>query len=71
MKQEVARKHQKDVIKWALDDIVYHTEVTHYDKVDSVKGPPSEGCYIHGLFLEGAGWSKDQVALMEIGRAHV
>ena len=65
MKQEVARKHQKDIVKWALDDIVYHTEVTHYDKVDSVKGHPSEGCYIHGLFLEGASWSKDQVALME------
>ena len=65
MKQEVARKHQKDAVKWALDDIVYHTEVTHYDKVDSVKSPPSEGCYIHGLFLEGAGWSKDQTALME------
>ena len=27
MKQEVARKHQKDAVKWALDDIVYHTEV--------------------------------------------
>lgn len=65
MKQEVARRHQKDAIKWALDDIVYHTEVTHHDKVDSVKSPPTEGCYLHGLFLEGAGWSKDQTALME------
>lgn len=53
MKQEVARKHQKDAVKWALDDIVYHTEVTHYDKIDSVKSAPAEGCYIHGLFLEG------------------
>mmetsp|Transcript_15052 Transcript_15052/g.14432 ORF Transcript_15052/g.14432 Transcript_15052/m.14432 type:complete len:1794 (-) Transcript_15052:1278-6659(-) len=65
MKQEVARKHQKDAVKWALDDIVYHTEVTHYDKIDSVKSPPGEGCYIHGLFLEGASWSKDQTSLME------
>lgn len=65
MKQEVARRHQKETVKWALDDIVYHTEVTHYDKVDSVKAPPVEGCYIHGLSLEGAGWSKDQTALTE------
>ena len=65
MMQEVARRHQKEAVKWALDDIVYHTEVTHYDKVDSVKAPPVEGCYIHGLSLEGAGWSKDQTALTE------
>ena len=65
MKQEVARRHQKETVKWALDDIVYHTEVTHYDKVDSVKAPPVEGCYIYGLSLEGAGWSKDQTALTE------
>jgi dynein heavy chain, axonemal len=65
MKQEVARRHQRDAVKWALDDIVYHTEVTHFDRVDSVKAPPAEGCYIHGLFLEGAGWARDQTALTE------
>jgi dynein heavy chain len=65
MKQEVCRKHQKDAVKWALDDIIYHTEVTHYEKVDSVKSNPAEGCYIHGLFLEGAAWSKDQQMVVE------
>jgi len=60
MKQEVCRKHQKDSQKWALDDITYHTEVTHYDKVEQVKFGPAEGCYIHGLFLEGAAFAKDQ-----------
>ena len=65
MKQEVCRKHQKDAVKWALDDITYHTEVTHYEKVDSVKSNPAEGCYIHGLFLEGAAWSKDQQMIVE------
>jgi len=65
MKQEVCRRHQKDVTKWALDEIVYHTEVTHYDKVEQVKQPPPEGCYIHGLFLEGASWSKDQQIVIE------
>ena len=59
MKQEVCRKHQKDANKWALDDIVYHTEVLTTERVESVKSPASEGAFVHGLFLEGAGWSRD------------
>jgi dynein heavy chain len=65
MKQEVCRRHQKDANKWALDDIIYHTEVTHYEKVDHIKQGPPEGCYIHGLFLEGAAWSKENTMLCE------
>lgn len=67
MKQEVCRKHQKptDSVKWALDDIVYKTEVQHNERVESVKSPPQEGVYIHGLFLEGAGWLRDESALRE------
>jgi len=65
MKQEVCRKHQKDANKWALDDIIYHTEVTQYERVESVKSSPSEGAYIHGLFLEGGAWSRDGVQLVE------
>jgi dynein heavy chain len=52
-------------VKWALDDIMYHTEVTNYERIESVKSPPSEGCYIHGLFLEGVAWSKDHQILVE------
>lgn len=52
MKQEVCRAHKNQ--KWALDDLVYHTEVTSFDRVDQIKAPPSEGIYIHGLFLDGA-----------------
>eukprot|EP01033_Poteriospumella_lacustris_P002475 gene2475-1807_t len=63
MKQEVCRKHSKD--KWALDDIVYHTEVTNYERVESVKSSPAEGCYVHGLFLEGGAWSKEHQTLNE------
>jgi len=51
--------------KWALDDIIYHTEVTNYERIESVKNAPQEGCYIHGLFLEGGAWSKDQQMLVE------
>jgi len=65
MKQEVCRKHQKDTVKWALDDIMYHTEVTHYERIDSVKSLPPEGCYVHGLFLEGGAWSKEAQLIVE------
>jgi dynein heavy chain len=65
MKQEVCRRHQKDANKWALDDIVYRTEVMHMEKFEQVKQPPQEGCYIHGLFLEGAAWSKDHQQIWE------
>jgi dynein heavy chain len=65
MKQEVCRKHQKEAPKWALDDIAYHTEVTHYEKVDHVKQGPAEGAYIHGLFLEGGAWNTGDTMLKE------
>lgn len=38
MKQEVTRKHKAE--KWALDDVVYHTEVTSYERMEQVKGVP-------------------------------
>ena len=63
MKQEVTRKHKAE--KWALDDIVYHTEVTNFERIDQVKNPPAEGIYIHGLFLDGATWSRQEGNLVE------
>jgi dynein heavy chain len=55
MKQEVNRKHASD--KWALDDVVMTSEVTHPPKTfEALKDEPSEGVYIYGLFLEGCGW---------------
>jgi dynein heavy chain len=65
MKQEVCRKHQKDANKWALDDIVYHTEVTEKERVESVKAQPAEGAYIYGLWMEGAGWDRHGCQLQE------
>ncbi|XP_014253708.1 dynein heavy chain 8, axonemal isoform X2 [Cimex lectularius] len=51
MKQEVARAHKG----WALDFVSHHNSVLKVDK-DGLKNPPSEGVYVYGLFLEGAGW---------------
>jgi len=63
MKQEVTRKHKSQ--KWALDDVVYHTNVTNFERVDQVKNPPDEGIYIHGLSLDGAAWSRQEGNLVE------
>lgn len=63
MRQEVTRAHSMD--KWSLDDVVFHTEVTEFVKVDSVKKPPAEGVYIHGLFLDGCAWSKPENSIVE------
>jgi dynein heavy chain len=65
MKQEVTRKHKAD--KWALDDVVYHTEVTDYNGEHQVKSNPpnNEGIYIHGLYLDGGAWGKHEGHLIE------
>merc|ERR1711871_1868061 len=41
MRQEVTRRHQAD--KWALDEMVFHNEVTDHLQWEKVKKPPSEG----------------------------
>ncbi|KAJ8938536.1 hypothetical protein NQ318_016906 [Aromia moschata] len=60
MKQEVARAHQG----WALDEVTLFNDVTK-NYVDEINNGPSEGVYVHGLFLDGSGWDKKQARLAE------
>jgi dynein heavy chain len=60
MRQEVTRAHKG----WALDSVVLHNEVTRTYK-DDIANPPQEGVYIHGLYLDGAGWDRRGSRLIE------
>ncbi|XP_048155560.1 dynein axonemal heavy chain 8 [Corvus hawaiiensis] len=60
MKQEATRAH-KD---WALDKVAIHNDVLKLTR-EEITSPPSEGVYIYGLYLEGAGWDKRRSILVE------
>lgn len=57
---QVTRAHKG----WALDTVVLENDVTKMLKED-VSSPPSEGVYVHGLFLDGAGWDRRGCRLTE------
>jgi len=51
--------------KWPLDKSTFYTKVTHMLSEDEVTQPlnPGEGCYVTGLYLEGAGWDFENSCL--------
>jgi len=48
---------------WPLDRCTVYTQVTSYTSPDEVKEKPKEGCYVTGLFLEGASWNEETLML--------
>ncbi|XP_075704895.1 dynein axonemal heavy chain 8-like [Rhinoderma darwinii] len=60
MRQEVARAHKG----WALDSVTVHNVVLKQMR-EEITSPPTEGVFIHGLFLEGAGWDRRNSKLAE------
>ncbi|KAJ3342801.1 Dynein heavy chain 5, axonemal [Gonapodya sp. JEL0774] len=60
VRQEITRAHQG----WALDNVKLAPEVMKQMKED-ITAPPAEGVYIHGLFIEGAGWDRKNIRLTE------
>ncbi|XP_013102946.2 dynein axonemal heavy chain 8 [Stomoxys calcitrans] len=60
MKQEVARAHHG----WALDQVSMTNEVLKIG-IEDCKKPPKEGVFVHGLYLDGAGWDRKTSRLIE------
>uniref|UniRef100_A0A803VRN2 Dynein axonemal heavy chain 5 n=1 Tax=Ficedula albicollis TaxID=59894 RepID=A0A803VRN2_FICAL len=60
VRQEITRANKG----WALDSVVLCNEVTKWMK-DDITSPPSEGVYVYGLYLEGAGWDRRNMRLTE------
>ncbi|RLN86351.1 hypothetical protein BBJ28_00004571 [Nothophytophthora sp. Chile5] len=61
--QEATRAHASE--RWALDDVIYYSEVTDYERLEQIKQPPRDGVLVHGLLLDGAAWNRPDGTLVE------
>ncbi|XP_037304127.2 dynein axonemal heavy chain 8-like [Pungitius pungitius] len=60
MRQEVTRANKG----WALDSVTLTNKVLKHSQ-EEITASPREGVYVHGLYLEGAGWDKKNTHLIE------
>uniref|UniRef100_A0A8C3NCR8 Dynein-1, subspecies f n=1 Tax=Geospiza parvula TaxID=87175 RepID=A0A8C3NCR8_GEOPR len=51
--------------RWPLDHSTLYTEVTKYRKAEDITEGAAQGCYVSGLFLEGADWDIEQGCLTQ------
>ncbi|XP_063271579.1 dynein axonemal heavy chain 10 [Prinia subflava] len=51
--------------RWPLDHSTLYTEVTKYRKAEDVTESAAQGCYVSGLFLEGADWDMEEGCLIQ------
>ncbi|XP_069789574.1 dynein axonemal heavy chain 10 isoform X2 [Narcine bancroftii] len=49
---------------WPLDRSTLYTQVTKYPTADDVMERPGNGCFICGLYLEGAAWDVEEGCLI-------
>ncbi|XP_070701078.1 dynein axonemal heavy chain 8-like [Pempheris klunzingeri] len=60
MRQEVTRANKG----WALDTVTLHNKVLKQAK-EEITASPTEGVYVYGLYLDGAGWDRKNSNLIE------
>ncbi|EZA57210.1 Dynein heavy chain 10, axonemal [Ooceraea biroi] len=48
---------------WPLDRCVIYTAVSKFTRPDDIEERPDQGCYVHGLYLEGARWDVEEYCL--------
>ncbi|XP_019908369.3 dynein heavy chain 10, axonemal [Esox lucius] len=48
---------------WPLDRSTLYTQVTQYSTEDAVNERPGQGCFVSGLYLEGADWDRERGCL--------
>uniref|UniRef100_H3DEJ9 Dynein axonemal heavy chain 10 n=1 Tax=Tetraodon nigroviridis TaxID=99883 RepID=H3DEJ9_TETNG len=49
---------------WPLDLSTLYTQVTQFSREDEVSDRPGNGCFISGLYLEGAEWDTEEGCLV-------